>query len=383
MKTGLASVCVWILTIVCALPIGARADDGIALVPEPYRARVEKQLSAAGANAPKLRAAIHACPADQRSGLAFLLANMPERDLQSLSDEFLLENLAYAYRARAEVPWGKAIAEELFLNDVLPYANLNERRDRWRRDFYDRFLPLVKRCRTPGEAAMKLNAELFPAVKVQYHATKRPKPDQSPYESIEAHYASCSGLSILLVDACRAVCVPARVAGTPLWVDRSGNHNWVEVWDREWHFVGAAEPGPLDRTWFAGKAAKADPDRPVHRIYAASFRRGDVSFPLVWDRGIRYVGAVDVTKFYTTRRAVRFRVLDHPGGKPVEARLTVRLRGDIIAQDSGALTTPLDLAGDETYQVTVATLDGKTSRKQRVTVGSDRDPVVEIVLRAD
>ena len=42
-------------------------------------------------------------------------------------------------------------------------------------------------------------------INVRYHARKRPKPDQSPYESIDAGFASCTGLSVLLIDACRSV----------------------------------------------------------------------------------------------------------------------------------------------------------------------------------
>ena len=64
----------------------------------------------------------------------------------------------------------------------------NERRDDWRADFLGRFYPLVKDCKSAGEAAQVLNREVFKAVDVAYHASKRPKPDQSPYESIEAHF---------------------------------------------------------------------------------------------------------------------------------------------------------------------------------------------------
>ena len=71
--------------------------------------------------------------------------------------------------------------------------------------------------------------------------------------------ATCTGLSIMLVEACRAVGVPARVAGIASWPGRGGNHTWVEVWDDGWHFVGAAEPDEkgLDHAWFVGDAAKA------------------------------------------------------------------------------------------------------------------------------
>src|SRR5260221_6792977 len=124
---------------------------------------------------------------------------------------------------------------------------------------------------------------------------------------MEIHYASCSGLSIILVDACRAVGVPARVAGTPLWQDNSGNHTWVEVWDRQWKFVGAAEPGEFNKTWVGDVASKADPAQGEHRIYAASYRKTSRPFILVWDPGNPNYGAVDVTRFYVHRRKLEIK----------------------------------------------------------------------------
>lgn len=280
-------------------PDAATIEAAVALLPESFRAEATRALSEAGGNGMELVTAIRNAPPAQREGLAFLLANMPARDLESLGAGFLLENVALAYAVRAETPWGRTLPEAVFLNDVLPYASLNERRDDWRRDFMDRFLATARDAGSIEGAVMKLNRAVFRELNVSYHATKRPKPDQSPYESIEAGYASCTGLSILLVDALRAVGVPARVAGTPQWSDGSGNHTWVEVWDDgTWHHVGAAEPGPYDRTWFNGRAAEADPDVAEHRIYAASFARTPVSFPLVWAEDVEYVHAVDVTADY-------------------------------------------------------------------------------------
>ena len=127
-----------------------------------------------------------------------------------------------------------------------------------------------------------------------------------PYESTESGFASCTGLSIMLTDALRSVGVPARIAGTPMWVDQSGNHTWVEVWTGgDWHHVGAAEPGPLDRTWFNAKGSKADASQPEHRIYASSWADTGVFFPLVWDPTIEYVHAVNVTARYTVSADVR------------------------------------------------------------------------------
>ena len=130
---------------------------------------------------------------------------------------------------------------------------------------------------------------------------QRPKADQSPYETIEAKMASCTGLSILLIDACRSVGVPARFAGTPLWTNKSGNHSWVEVWDGQWHFTGGGEPvgDTLDKAWFSGRAKTAQRDHRLHAIYATSYKHTAQTFPLVWGREIDYVYAVNVTDRYT------------------------------------------------------------------------------------
>ena len=183
----------------------------------------------------------------------------------------------------------------------------------------------MRNARTPGEAAVLLNQKIFPLLKVHY-STQRPKADQSPRESIQAGMASCTGLAVILVDACRAVGVPARFAGT-CWSDNSGNHSWTEVWDRGWHFTGAAEPAgdKLDQAWFTGKAAAARGDQPWYAIYAVSYRHTPLKFPFAWDPRIDYVYAVNVTDRYrggAPRQpagtvAVQFRVLDAAGGERV------------------------------------------------------------------
>ncbi len=283
------------LVLVVAVAVVASAQPPAAW----WAADVETALARAGANRPELEKALHGVPADERPGMAFLVAHMPERDLKALTADFLVANTRLAYRARRELPWGKDVPEDVFLNDVLPYANVDERRDNWRQEFFDLCLPLVKDCKTPAEAAVALNRGLFPKIKVGY-STARKAPNQSPFESIETGKASCTGLSIILADACRSVGVPARLAGTANWSDKRGNHTWVEVWDKTWHFTGACEPDPrgLDFGWFTADAARAQKDVPEHAIYATSFKDTGTHFPLVWNRKSTVVPGVNVTDRY-------------------------------------------------------------------------------------
>lgn len=301
-----------------------------------WPASVDQTLARAGTNRVALETALMAVPIAQRDALQFLVENMPERDLQSLSAAYLLENVALAEQALAEAPWRDRIPRELFLNDILPYASVNESRDAWRKELYEKCAPLIKDCQSPGEAARRLNERLFPLVKVKY-STQRRRADQGPVETMQTGLASCTGLSILLIDACRSVGVPARLVGTPNWVDKRGNHTWVEVWDGDWHFLGAAEPDPngLDRGWFVGDASRAIRDSREHAIYASSFRPTGLSFPLVWAPRADYVSAVNVTDRYTRKATPP---------DPDKTRLLVSVRDSTTGRRVAASVQVLDPA---------------------------------------
>ncbi len=362
---------------------------------------VETALSHAGENRAELTKALTSVPEPQREGMKFLIENMPLQDLRGLKADYLLKNSALAYESFTAAPWAKQVPQEVFLNDVLPYASLNEARDDWRQRVRDIAAPIVKDCKTPGEAAQALNKKLFGIVKVRY-STERKKPDQSALESMESGLATCSGLSILLVDACRAAGIPARVAGTPMWSNLRGNHTWVEVWDGDWHFAGAAEPDSkgLDRGWFCGDAAKAQRDVPKHAIYASSFKKTALSFPLVWDLSIRWVPAVNVTDRYapaTTAAApggkVRLlvRVLDHKGGKRVAAKVRLSdpsdasLKLDGTSRDESADLNnilPFSVARGREFKLSIE-IDGKSVERSVQTTADKADEQTVTVTVAD
>jgi transglutaminase-like putative cysteine protease/predicted esterase len=276
-----------------------------------------------------------------RRAAAFLAEHRPARDA-GIDGELLLENLELALAARERFPWAKELPEELFLNDVLPYAVLDETRERWRPRLLEVAAPLVAECETAAEAAQALNRGLFNAVEVHYN-TGRKKPNQSPAESMAQGRATCTGLSILLVDACRAVGVPARVAGVASWHDKRGNHTWVEIHDGErWRFTGADEydANGLDRGWFAGDASKARHGDPVFGVWASSFGPGEGVFPMVWAPEDRSVPGVDVTRTYAPEAAagaaaaaVRFvRLWDREGGERLVAEVeALDGSGEVVA----------------------------------------------------
>lgn len=328
--------------VLLAFGLSACSSGRYAGVPKEYHALIDRTIATAGDNAKELKKALKEVPRNEREGMAFLISYMPERDAKSLSADFLLENVQYAYKARAEFQWAKEVPDSVFLNDVVAYANLNENRESWRKDFYERFKKYVAPCKTMREAIDSVNKNVRDELLVDYN-TKREKPDQAPYESMRQHMASCSGLSILLTDAFRAVGIPSRVAGTPAWHDDRGNHNWNEVWiDGQWRFTEYYPSDDLDQSWFLTDAGKAIKEDVRKAIYAASFKPTGCYFPLVWDEDIRYVHAENVTDRYTSLYRAQLSAMPADGSH-VALRVMVFKDKDHAEASGDRVATNLDV----------------------------------------
>ena len=274
-----------------ALPAGATATD--------LDTRLERALS----NIPqdKLdKLAIYGMTPPEGPYMAALVAEMPECDYADVEPFQLLEHVRYALKARREAPWRDQISEDLFLRYILPYWSVNEKRDPWRKMFYDKFMPAVRECKTASEAVKYLNDHVFKELNVTYDAVKRPKADQSAQESIAASYASCTGLSVILLDACRACGIPARFTGCPQWTDRSGNHSWIEFWDDQWIYEGASSSDPRNRSWVGDKVKEATEDSLVGGVWAVTTepQKDGAFFVLPWKPTDRSYPAVPLRAFY-------------------------------------------------------------------------------------
>ena len=254
-----------------------------------------------------LRELIATTPEEQQRDMAYLITYMPEADREAMDIELLRENVEYANKARTEFSWAQEVPEDVYLTDVLPYHVVDEVRDSWRPELYELFAPVVEDCTTMYEAICAVNSNIPRLTGVDYN-TRREKTNQSPRESMRQGMASCTGLAILLVDAYRAVGIPARFAGTASWHDNRGNHSWTEVWlDGQWRITEYYFPSQLDHLWFMPDASKATADDRKYAIYATRFGPADDWFPMVWadeeqelpvEELPRTIGAENVTERY-------------------------------------------------------------------------------------
>ena len=190
---------------------------------------------------------------EQRQALQFVYAYMPLPDITDYPGEFHLNNVNYALRARAEMPWGKSVPVREFLHFVLPVRVNNENLDNSREVFFKELKERVEGL-SMHDAVLEVNHWCHE--KVTY--TPSDIRTSSPLATVRTAYGRCGEESTFTVAALRAVGIPARQVYTPRWAHTDNNHAWVEAWvDGKWYFLGACEPEPvLNLAWFNAPASR-------------------------------------------------------------------------------------------------------------------------------
>jgi hypothetical protein len=314
------------------LAIGAAvapAPSGIPYpVPGEYRAQLAQTLNLAGKNSKELERALLEVPPILWDDACFLLANLPYRDLGTVSAEVILENLHWASVARDSLPWGRFVSDELFRHYVLPHRATQERLTMWRKQLFEELYPLVRDCESMSAAALQVNE--WVGSKVRFEPTEAR--DQPPLLTLKRGVGRCEELTILYVCAARSVCIPARSCWTPWWAVNDNNHAWVEVWaDGDWHYLGAAEPAEsLDTAWFTAPAQRAA------AVYSACLGRCESGSEPIYRAAERYC-IVNSTSTYSQPCSLMVTVTD-TAGTPVEravARASVFNYGQFLPVTKG------------------------------------------------
>ena len=193
-------------------------------------------------------------PFTEETALEFLYQYMPLGDSVDYTEDYFRECVQYAFKAKAELPWGSSIPEREFRHFVLPPRVNNENLDRFRATYYEELKARVQDLAL-YDAVLEVNHWCHEHVNYKGSDSRT----SAPMATIKTSWGRCGEESTLLVTALRTVGIPARQVYTPRWAHCDDNHAWVEAWvDGQWHFLGACEPEPvLDLGWFNEPASRA------------------------------------------------------------------------------------------------------------------------------
>lgn len=244
------------------LLLAACGRDPHFITDRSYRSEVHADFEARLAEFPMLEVQLDTLCRAEREAMEFLYAYMPLSDLADYTPQFFLQQVRYAFKARAEMPWGKDVPEDVFRHFVLVYRVNNENLDTARMVFYRELKERVQGM-TIEEAALEVNHWCHEHVAYRASDSRT----SAPLATMRTSLGRCGEESTFAVTALRAVGIPARQCYTPRWAHCDDNHAWVEVWvgnttegseprDKncrgEWKFLGACEPDPrLDMGWFS------------------------------------------------------------------------------------------------------------------------------------
>ena len=251
---------------------------------------------------------------NEAEALQFLYDYMPLGDSVDYSEDYYRECINYAFRAKAEMPWGASIPEREFKHFVVPVRVNNENLDRFRTTYYEELKGRVKDL-SLYDAVLEVNHWCHEHVNYKGSDSRT----SAPMATIKTSWGRCGEESTLLVTALRTVGIPARQVYTPRWAHCDDNHAWVEAYvDGQWHFLGACEPEPvLDLGWFNEPASR------TLLLHTRVF--GDYDGPEeVISRGDNYT-EINVVDNYGKTAKTTFTVVDENGtpqaNLPVEFKI--------------------------------------------------------------
>ncbi len=176
-----------------------------------------------------LRAAIDSIE-DQMGELDFERGDKVN-DLESITSDFLINQIDYAFRAWREKPWVKELAFADFLEYILPYRGSNEPLEPWREAFWNKYRNLedsmVNRS-DPIEAASLINEDIKTWFtfdpRFYYHPA-----DQGLSEMLETGLGRCEDMTNVTIYAMRANGLAVTSDYTPHWANAGGNHAWNAI----------------------------------------------------------------------------------------------------------------------------------------------------------
>ena len=164
-----------------------------------------------------------------------LIKYMPQVDLVSADDSFLLSDLNAIVKAKKRVPWANKVSKGIFYRYILPYRVSQEPLNNFRSLYVDTLLAVIKDVGNMDSAILKIDD--WVTIHNKYKSTS--PWDQSPIVTLKRGYGRCEEMATLLIMALRTVYIPARFVYTPWWPFTNSNHAWVEVWvNGKWKYIG-------------------------------------------------------------------------------------------------------------------------------------------------
>ncbi|MDX1939819.1 MAG: hypothetical protein SFU99_04660 [Saprospiraceae bacterium] len=155
-------------------------------------------------------------------------------DAQTITADFLIENIDLAFEAWQHNPASRDIDFDLFCKAILPHRASNEQLESWRPMFIKQFAWLTDSLKNPEdrqEILGKINRHLGEGYKITTHWLYPFMPKYS--QAMQCKIGTCDMMASMQVSALRALGVPTFKDFVPRWGNKEYGHAWVTVLDNQ------------------------------------------------------------------------------------------------------------------------------------------------------
>lgn len=157
--------------------------------------------------------------------------NEKVEDLKTITADFLIEQIDYAFRAWREKSWAKELTFDQLYHYVLPYRGSNEPLEPWRRAFFEKYNNIEDNLSDPSdpiEAAALINDDIMSWFTFDSRFYLHPT-DQGLSEMRENRMGRCEDMTNLTIYALRANGIAVTSDYTPYWANTGNNHAWNAI----------------------------------------------------------------------------------------------------------------------------------------------------------
>ncbi len=219
--------CFSLWLVAAARPFASQQDSALlALAPDSLRPAFDSALLDAGQNWPELAFAVATALPERRPEVVWLINSMPHLDRLEMTRAVLLEHVNYAHVGATSLRY--RAPDSLFRDYLLTYRVSDEPVTAWRKLLYDRFAPMVRRAKTPAEAARTINRWIANNVRAVRRGFFGPM--KSPELVLSSGTGTNEEIAVLAAAVLKSIGIPSRRVKVPWLGAQDYDASWLEIY---------------------------------------------------------------------------------------------------------------------------------------------------------
>lgn len=199
-----------------------------------------------------------------------------KNDAQTITAQYLINNIDFAFAVWQKQPWGKSISFDVFCQDILPYRIDDEPLEEWREEYYNYFQPILDSLMTDSSALSACQI-IYDTIDKQkwYFIQELGTPHIGGKALLNYRYGSCREYSDIALYAMRAL----GIAGGINLILQNPNFYFTHHY---WNYLRDAEGKLIRFELYSDRPDCVDDPRLRGKVYKRCFDLPKTTLPYLY-----------------------------------------------------------------------------------------------------